>query len=548
MHPRTCVAPPGRFIYGIHSPDYSVFNLREKESIGPLGVLDDGHFMENGRNFPRSSFPVENADQVFEIPNPLPFRGTTYILKTWADRVAKDPGRIKLPPPAETSLTKTFSELLPNPDEEQLDKLFAGLPTSVQLAIATTSTDPADLIRLVKLSCDLVHGTRTGKPAGMKFSENGNGVPRPRIHNHPVFEALANNPHLPDDYKLVMVLRAGVQGTSEIVGETRSGKDRSHVFEYLRRNSYIPWGHYASNMAEDAIRYRTTDLSCADMQGLRHLYYQRTYVRLAEHLGLTMPQERQTMSAEQLEELRENIVAAIRTGSSSPAFTATLWGWNYGFDFAPTMYRLHASHQQIHTQYALLPATVTAKDSLGKSVEDIPSFGCGDLVTDLVTDYKKLHNRCFFDDYIGAIRSNLRTDGRQTGDSSLVVFEDEQVMLFVPKAQTSQWELQLMPLKPVGNIIEADKVTRASLDQGLLIAQQVLAGLGARMVTSIYFSKRLDAGETGQRLLYSLLPKLPESPGAFSEAQLRWINGHYPEDFATACRAHLPEIMRKINR
>jgi hypothetical protein len=27
--------------------------------------------------------------------------------------------------------------------------------------------------------------------------------------------------------------------------------------------------------------------------------------------------------------------------------------------------------------------------------------------------------------------------------------------------------------------------------------------------------------------------------GAFSEAQLRYINGHYPEDFAIACRQEL---------
>jgi len=36
--------------------------------------------------------------------------------------------------------------------------------------------------------------------------------------------------------------------------------------------------------------------------------------------------------------------------------------------------------------------------------------------------------------------------------------------------------------------------------------------------------------------------KLPESPGAFTEAQLRWINGHYPEDFAAACRSRLSDI------
>jgi hypothetical protein len=51
---------------------------------------------------------------------------------------------------------------------------------------------------------------------------------------------VANNPCLPDLYKEVMVLRPGVQGQSEIVGEWRTGGSR--VFEYLRRNSYIPWG------------------------------------------------------------------------------------------------------------------------------------------------------------------------------------------------------------------------------------------------------------------------------------------------------------------
>jgi hypothetical protein len=64
--------------------------------------------------------------------------------------------------------------------------------------------------------------------------------------------------------------------------------------------------------------------------------------------------------------------------------------------------------------------------------------------------------------------------------------------------------------------------------------------MGARMVTHIEFSKRFDAGDAEGRLLYSFLPKLPYSPGAFTEAQLRWINGHYPEDFAAACRNRLP--------
>jgi hypothetical protein len=37
-------------------------------------------------------------------------------------------------------------------------------------------------------------------------------------------------------------------------------------------------------------------------------------------------------------------------------------------------------------------------------------------------------------------------------------------------------------------------------------------------------------------LLYSFLPKIPYSMGAFSEAESRYIAGHYPEDFAAACR------------
>jgi hypothetical protein len=91
----------------------------------------------------------------------------------------------------------------------------------------------------------------------------------------------------------------------------------------------------------------------------------------------------------------------------------------------------------------------------------------------------------------------------------------------------------------VGNILEADPALRTALDRALHRAMKILAGLGARMVTVIEYSKRFDAVHTDQHLLYALLPRLPESPGAFSEAQLRWINGHYPEDFAAACRGQL---------
>jgi len=118
--------------------------------------------------------------------------------------------------------------------------------------------------------------------------QDSHGRTRAVIHNHPLFEAVANNPALPDSYKIVMVLRPGAQGGSEIVGEFQDNKN-SHVFEYLRRNSYIAGGHYAANMADDSIRYAMAQLSDKDMTGLRHLYYQRTFIRLADHLEIRLP-------------------------------------------------------------------------------------------------------------------------------------------------------------------------------------------------------------------------------------------------------------------
>lgn len=136
-------------------------------------------------------------------------------------------------------------------------------------------------------------------------------------------------------------------------------------------------------------------------------------------------------------------------------------------------------------------------------------------------------------------------DDREDLESSLVVWRDERVMLFVPKAQTSQWELQLMTLPDeggllAGNIVECDIKTRRSLNQGIFTAQKAFSKIGAKMVTSIEYSKRINQDASlMQPLLYAFLPRLPESPGAFSEAQLRFINGHYPEDFAAVCRKQL---------
>jgi hypothetical protein len=534
MTMRTCVTPQGNFLYCIHQPAYAVKNLRAGDRIESLGSCDGKEYL-NSRNFPAGDIAVDKADRVYEIPHVFPFKGTTFINSRWADARARDPLSIGLPAPKPASFSQNVSAWLDGRKESSLDGLFNCLPESVLLALATTSTDPADLVRLAQMCGEFAvdaHGT----PTGLAYNQDPQGRTRAVINNHPLFEAVANNPHLPDPYKQAMVLRPGAQGGSEIVGEWAAPDH--HVFEYLRRNSYIPWGHYAANMANDAVRYEITKLSLGDMTGLRHLYYQRTYVRLAADLGIEVDGGKRTLSAGELESLRREIRRRLDQSEQPPFFDCTLWGWNFGFDFAPSQYRLNASHQQIHQQFALLPAAVAARQAGQRTEGFLASYGCGDLVADCVRAYAKKHGRSLFADLITCIRDNRRMD-ETGGEQSLVVYEDEQVMLFVPKAQTSQWELQLMALKPVGNILEADEAMRRSLDMAMHTAMQVLGGLGMRMANIIEYAKRFTDG-SDQRLIYSFLPKLPESPGAFSELQLRWIMGHYPEDFATACRNKLP--------
>ena len=103
-----------------------------------------------------------------------------------------------------------------------------------------------------------------------------------------------------------------------------------------------------------------------------------------------------------------------------------------------------------------------------------------------------------------------------------------------------------MLLGSAGNILEANADVRQALDRALLIAMRVLTALGATMITVIEYSKRFYIQNSDQKLLYAFLPRLPESPGTFSEAQLRWINGHYPEDFAAACRLKLPQAIEDL--
>lgn len=527
------VTPEGQFKYGIHKPSYSATNLREKANLDTLGTDQAGRPVGNKKNFPDSDVTVKNADWIFEIPNPLPFKGRTYIDKVWADNSANDYGRIRIPVPGKVSLSTTL-------EDEKIDSSFIEkLPKPLQLALATSSTDPSDLIHLAHISCEIV--THSDNKLGLLYKKNDRGEHQAVIHNHLLFEATANNPYLPDHYKIAMVIRPGAQGGSEIVGEYRES-DHSHVYEYLRRNSYIPGGHYAANMAEDTIRYSIASLNKEDIPGVRHLYYQRTYVRLAETLGVPLPASHRTLTVEQLEKLRKMIGVALATSTTEQA---TLWGWNFGFDYAPTGYRLHASHQQLHQQYAMIPESVAEyRGSSSTACGEMSSYCCGDLITDVIQQYRNQYNSEFFIDYQKAIFSNQRMDERDDLNSDLIVYKDERVMLFVPKAQTSQWELQLMPIindnNCPGNILECNTVMRQSLDKAIYMAQQALAGLGAQMVTSIEYSRRLTHKTSFiQPLLYAFLPRLPESPGAFSEAQLRFINGHYPEDFAAVCRQQL---------
>jgi len=534
MIPRTCVDPSGHFRVGVHQPEFEVKNLREHGYIEKLGTLSNGTFVDNQVNFPKENVREPSADRIYEIANPFPFRGTTFINSAWADGHAGQPETIAIPRPSPCSLFQKLDDWQPDLTPEDKTRLLELLPHPLCIALAQASTDPEELILLAQKSCTLLF-KKGATPWGIGYKTKKDGSIVPDIHDPEVFEVLINNPHLPDAYKKALVLRPGVQGNSEIVGEFKSSDNTTHVFEYLRRNSYIPWGHYASNMADDVIRYRANDLNFQDMVGLRHLYYQRVYIRVAGQLGLALPDLKQCLGTNELEALRISIIKALKSAPKPTLnFNRSLWGWNFGFGFAQSGHRLHASHQMIHQQNSMVPRKIT--DTRG---EDYDCFSCGDLVTDFITEFKRSTGKNFFKAYLSAIQNNERTDGKPEGPASLIVHEDPRVILFVPKAQTSEWELCLMTKKACSNILEADISLRASLDHAMLIAIQTLETLGAQMVTAIELSGRFDnknQNDIGQHLLYSFIPKLPYAPGTFSEAQLRWISGCYPEDFAQACR------------
>jgi hypothetical protein len=545
---RTCVSPTGHFFFGVHRPGYRVANMRADRRLSALGTDPDGNRIDNAANFPPGDIEVDGADAIIEIPNPFPFRGTTYIIPRHADRHAAAPQSIALPAPRPLSFRQTMLQWIHDrgaAGAKAIAELYRMLPAPLQLAVATTSTDPADLTELAAVSARIEFDPETGRPTGLAYRRDPDGHSHPDVHHPQLFKAVANNPCLPDDYKRIMVLVPGAQGGSEIVGDWASSDGDSHVYEYLRRNSYIPWGHYAANMADDAVRYRLDSLRFADVAGMRHLYYQRTYLRLAEQMGIDPPSGAGPLDGEALEDLRIRIrQSGAAGGRRAVRFDATLWGWNLGSDLSPSGYRLHGSHQQVHQQYALIPEEVVSQESGGC----IEAYCCGDLVRDFIRRYGRETGRSFFDCYLEAIANNRRTDGRAELPRRLTLLEDDRVVLFVPKAQTSQWELQLMTKTAVGNVLEADTALRRALDRAIWVAIRVLGRIGARMVTTIEYSKRFSSRDSDQHLLMCFLPKLPQSPGAFSEAQLRWINGHYPEDFAALGRIYVDEVLAALDR
>lgn len=526
---KSSVTPDG-FRVGVHKPSYQAANFRCHDYLFTLGFIDDDLPLSNAGNFPRGDVREKKGGWIYEIINPFPFRGAVFIDSNRAEARVACPENIKIPAPPSCSLKKNLAEHIDDPF--LIKQILSSLPKPLLYDLAANSSDREELVMLARNCCRFVDDDQ-GIPCGLHYKKDKKSDQiRAEIEDFALFETIANNPYLPDIYKEIMILRPGAQGTSEIVGEYRQNK--THVFEYLRRNSYIPHGHFAANMAHDAIRYQTAGLDSTDMKGLRHLYYQRVFVTLADQLSLNIGTRRRSLSARELEQLRLDIVSALSENPGNSHGT-TLWGWNFGYDFSGSGYRLHASHQMVHQQYAMIPEKVDSLDG-----GEIDCYGCGDMVADVIGAYRAGYNRDFFDDYLSAIRANRRVDGNHGFPSELIIHENKSVILFVPKAQVSQWELQIMVIadtsnQPVGNIVEADSKIRNDIDQAILTAQKIYAGLGVQMVTSIEYPKRLGL-ENGQRLVYAFLPRLPWSMGGFSEAQQRYICGHFPEDFARACR------------
>jgi hypothetical protein len=527
----TCVAPSGEFVYGIHKPRFKATNLRENDYIVHLGRTLNQEVVDNAANFPEKDVQVPAGAWVFEIPNAFPFMGSTFILKSKADQTVGG--------------CNPFRELSERPDEGRANPDIQTKSRAALLSLASSSTNPEILASLAERSCEFVYDQSTNIVSGRLYQQDDAGQLCPAILDHHLFQLVSNNPFLPDAYKRHMVLIPGVQGKSPIVGEYSEGD--THMWEYLRENSYIPWGHYAANMSHDAVRYRISSLTQNDLSGLRFLYYQRIYVQLAVELGLPVPTGRLRLGRNDLENLRMSIFNEIKernkSGGTLP-FNAVIWGQNYGFDLSISGYKLGGSHQQIHQQFALvrtdMPVYVGGENETSFSSMD--TYAQGDRIAQFSKTYQDRTGQGFFETYLQAIQSNKRLDGRIDKDSDLTIYQDEKVIVFVPKAQRSQGEIQIMSKGECGNIVEADTGFRYSLDRAILLTMKILENLGVEMFNAFEISKRLDNLDQDQRLICCFFPRHPQSPGGFSEFQQRWINNHYPEDFAKSCRDELEKI------
>jgi hypothetical protein len=86
------------------------------------------------------------------------------------------------------------------------------LARPLQLALAVTSTDARDLCCLAHVACTFCMDESSGRPWGLAYRRHPDGRVKAAIADETLFDAVANNRHLPHVYKQAMVLRPGAQG------------------------------------------------------------------------------------------------------------------------------------------------------------------------------------------------------------------------------------------------------------------------------------------------------------------------------------------------
>ena len=160
---RTCVAPSGEFIYGIHKPQYTALNLREHDHLVDLGKTVDQKTIGNIDNFPENDVCVKASAWIFEIRNAFPFMGTTFVLKSNADR--------------STDGCNPFSNLLIRSRKYSFEPALQAQSREVLLTLASTSTDPETLAKLAGDSCAIAgrttHPSRNRRDCGHRSEARG---------------------------------------------------------------------------------------------------------------------------------------------------------------------------------------------------------------------------------------------------------------------------------------------------------------------------------------------------------------------------------------